>query len=156
MPRLALIFALLLTLTPLHARACTLPPAAENMASATLAAINAERSQRGMAPLATDPRLTSAAQAHACDSATRGRMGHEGSDGSTLADRVQREGYRYRSIAENVALGYPGPAAVVQGWMGSSGHRRNILTRNARDAGIGLAVGRDGALHWVLNLGAAR
>lgn len=155
MPHPSVLFALLLALLPLQARACTLPPAAESMVSATLAAINAERDRRGMAPLATDPRLTSAAQAHACDSATRGRMGHEGSDGSTLADRVQREGYRYRSIAENVALGYPDPTAVVQGWMGSSGHRRNLLMRNARDAGIGLALGRDGALHWVLNLGTA-
>jgi uncharacterized protein YkwD len=37
--------------------------------------------------------------------------------------------------------------------MGSAGHRRNILARDARDAGIGLAIARDGTLHWVLNLG---
>lgn len=156
MPRIALILTLLLTLAPLQAAACAQPKEAAAMAIATLTAINAERSQRGMAPLAANRRLTSAATAHACDSAARNRMGHQGSDGSTLADRVQREGYNFRNIAENVALGYPGPAAVVQGWMGSTGHRKNILSRNARDAGIGLALGRDGALHWVLNLGAAR
>lgn len=156
MSRRALFLTLMLTLAPLQGHACTQPQGAEAMAKATLAAINTARSERGMAPLTPDARLTSAAQSHACDSAKRGRMGHQGSDGSTLADRVQREGYRYRNIAENVALGYPDPAAVVQGWMGSTGHRKNILTRNARDAGIGLALGRDGALHWVLNLGAAR
>lgn len=156
MPRLQLILTLLVALGPAQAMACRQPEGAARMADATLAAINAERSQRGMAPLAPDPRLSDAALAHACDSAARNRMGHQGSDGSDLGDRVQRHGYRYRAIAENVAAGYPDPAAVVQGWMNSSGHRRNILTRNARDMGLGLATARDGTLHWVLNLGTDR
>lgn len=52
-----------------------------------------------------------------------------------------------------MAKGYPGPAAVMRGWMDSPGHRRNILLRGAEDVGIGMAVGRDGDLHWVLVLG---
>lgn len=34
--------------------------------------------------------------------------------------------------------------AVVQGWMGSSGHRRNLLNRRITSAGGGLAVDRAG------------
>ncbi len=153
MSRLAFVVSLLITLSPGAALACRQPEDAARVLQATLAAINAERSQRGMAALVPDPRLQQAAQTHACDSATRNRMGHHGSDDSTLATRVQRQGYRFRSIAENVAAGHPTPAAVVRGWMGSAGHRRNILARDARDAGIGLAIARDGTLHWVLNLG---
>jgi uncharacterized protein YkwD len=156
MSRLSLILTLLLTLGPAQAMACRQPDDAARMAEATLAAINAERDQRGMATLTPDPRLISAALAHACDSAARNRMSHRGSDGSDLGDRVKREGYRYRAIAENVAAGYRTPASVVQGWMDSSGHRRNILTRNARDVGLGIATASDGTLHWVLNLGTDR
>ena len=70
-----------------------------------------------------------------------------------LGDRAARAGYDFREIAENVAQGYPSPAAVTRGWMESRGHRRNILMRNAQDAGIGIAIGRGGDLHWVLKLG---
>ena len=156
MSRLSLILTLLLTLGPAQAMACRQPDDAARMSEAALAAINVEREQRGMAVLTPDPRLTEAALIHACDSAARNRMGHDGSDGSDLGDRVKREGYRYRAIAENVAAGYRTPTSVVQGWMTSSGHRRNILTRNARDMGLGIATAGDGTLHWVLNLGTDR
>lgn len=146
--------AILLALALAHpAAACTLPAKAKALAAETLAAINAERQAKRLAPLTADPRLTKAAQAHACDSATRNRMGHDGSDGSDLADRATRAGYAYREIAENVTQGYASPRSVTQGWMNSAGHRRNILMRNAKEAGMGIAVGPDGDLHWVLKLG---
>ena len=158
MPRRALapLLSVALLLAGGPALACRLPEGAARLADATLAAINAERGQRGMALLDPDPQLTAAAQAHACDSAARNQMSHRGSDGSNIARRVQREGYAYRVIAENVAAGYRSAGAVMQGWMNSSGHRRNILDRTARDVGIGLATARDGTLHWVLNLGSRR
>jgi len=145
--------ALCLALATSPAAACTLPADAKALAAETLAAINAERQAKRLAPLTADPRLSRAAQDHACDSATRNRMGHDGSDGSDLGDRAARAGYAFREIAENVAQGYPSPAAVTRGWMESRGHRRNILMRNAQDAGIGIAIGRGGDLHWVLKLG---
>lgn len=149
--RLALLACLALSATP--AAACRLPANAGALAEQTLAAINSFRNSKGLKPVVEDPRLQSAARAHACDSAARGRMGHDGSDGSTLADRVAREGYRYRSVAENVAQGYPSPQAVTQGWVDSRGHRRNMLMREAQDAGLAVAIDASGDLHWVLVLG---
>jgi uncharacterized protein YkwD len=150
---LRLTLCLFLAMAATEANACRIPDAGNRMIEATLQAINEERASKGLAALARDPRLSKAAQSHACDSAARNRMGHEGSDGSTLGDRANRAGYRYREVAENVAQGYPSAASVVQGWMASRGHRRNILMRGAEDAGIGLAVGGTGDLHWVLVLG---
>ena len=141
------------TIAASPATACRLPDGAEALARNALAAINGERQAKNLAPLRQDPRLQQAAQSHACDSATRNRMGHDSSDGSDLGQRATRAGYDYREIAENVAQGYPSPASVTQGWMESPGHRRNILMRKAKDAGLGIAVGRNGDLHWVLNLG---
>lgn len=135
------------------AAACNLPLEAEGLRQDALIEINAERQANNLAPLRLDPRLQKAAQAHACDSATRNRMGHDGSDGRDLGDRAKDAGYAYREIAENVAQGYPSPQAVTGGWMASPGHRRNILMRRATDAGLGIAVGTNGDLHWVLNLG---
>lgn len=147
---------LALALLSLPAAACDLPPRAEALRDAVLAQVNAERSAKGLRPLTAAPALTQAAQSHACDSADRNRMGHDGSDGSTLATRVKREGYRFREVAENVAQGYPSPDAVMQGWMASTGHRRNILSPGVQQAGVGIAIGGNGDLHWVLNLGRPR
>ena len=112
-----------------------------------LALVNAERSARGLAPMRYDDRLVRAAQQHSEDQARAGRLSHTGSDGSTVARRVDRVGYSWRSLAENVAYGYPDVAAVMAGWMASDGHRRNILSANV-DFGVGLAHGADGRPYW--------
>ena len=74
-------------------------------------------------------------------------MTHTGSDGSTVAVRVDRVGYGWRSLAENVAFGYTDVSAVMAGWMASDGHRRNILSSNTH-LGLGVAAGADGRLYW--------
>jgi uncharacterized protein YkwD len=74
-------------------------------------------------------------------------MSHTGSDGSTVAVRADRVRYPWRSLAENVAYGYPDVTAVMAGWMASDGHRRNILSANV-DLGVGLAYGADGRPYW--------
>lgn len=109
--------------------------------------VNAERVQQGLAPLRYDSRLATAAQRHADDQAQRQQMSHTGGDGSSAGDRISRAGYGWRSWSENVALGYSSPAAVVNGWMNSSGHRGNILSANV-DTGVGAAVGPDGRIYW--------
>jgi len=41
-------------------------------------------------------------------------------------------------VAENVAMGYPTGRAVVRAWMGSEGHRANILNRGFRLLGMAM------------------
>ncbi len=49
--------------------------------------------------------------------------------------------------AENIAMGYTSPAAAVEGWMNSSGHRANIMNRDLRYLSTGM---RDnGTKYWV-------
>jgi uncharacterized protein YkwD len=125
------------------------PPAAavSPMLRDMLARVNAERASRGLAPMRYDDRLVLAAQRHSDDQARSGRMSHTGSDGSNVAVRVDRVGYSWRSLAENVAYGYPDVEAVTAGWMESEGHRRNILSANVH-IGVGLAIGADGLPYW--------
>ena len=125
---------------------------------AVVAAINDRRIANGLAPLTGNAALDQAAQRHAADMAASGRLGHTGSDGSSMEDRVRGAGYSYRSLGENVAVGQAGAAEVVADWMDSPGHRANILMAEAREIGVGFAegaaVGNMPGRFWVLVVGA--
>lgn len=96
----------------------------------------------------SDARLVAAAQAHSEDQARRGEMSHVGGDGSSVGVRVDRAGYPWRSVAENVALGPSTPLEAMNAWMDSPGHRGNILSASNTQIGIGVAMGADGRLYW--------
>lgn len=96
-------------------------------------------------PLALEARLTRAAQLHSEDMRESGKMSHTGSDGSTLAQRIDRQGYAWASAGENVAWGHPTPEAVVAGWLGSDGHCANLMHAGFTDLG----AGEDGSF-WTL------
>ena len=49
-----------------------------------------------------------------------------------------------RAVGENVAYGYSSGAAVMNGWMNSSGHRGNIMNDRYRLLGVGAAQDSDG------------
>jgi uncharacterized protein YkwD len=128
-----------------------LPPTAADpgtVARRALALVNQARAQprrcgsRSLpaAPaLALDATLGSVAAAHARDMAHTGRMAHEGSDGSTAAERVTRAGYPWRTVAENVAAGDRTAEAVVQTWLDSPGHCANLMNPDVREMGIAYA-----------------
>lgn len=97
---------------------------------------NTERSRFGLRPLRFSCRLYEAAKIHTIDMARNRRMSHTGSDGSRLGDRVNRVGYPYSRVGENVAYGQRTPEAVVRSWMNSQGHRQNILNPNFTEIGV--------------------
>ncbi|MBK8051345.1 MAG: CAP domain-containing protein [Anaerolineales bacterium] len=99
--------------------------------------VNAERTAHGCSPLNTNSALTSAATKHSSDMANNDFFSHTGSDGSQPWDRMTAAGYNWSNAAENIAAGYTTPAEVVDGWMGSSGHRKNMLNCDLKDTGVG-------------------
>jgi uncharacterized protein YkwD len=78
-----------------------------------------------------------ASRCHSVDQWENGFMSHTGSDGSTLGQRLTREGYNWSAVGENVARGQSTPANVVNSWMSSDGHCRNIMNSNYVHVGIG-------------------
>jgi len=112
--------------------------------------INAERARRGLRPLAFNQSLDQMARIQAQNMAHFQKMAHVLPEARlpTLADRAHYTGYPFGEIAENVALGYPGPEAVVRGWMNSSGHRRNILNSGVVETGIAIARSSAGGLYY--------
>jgi uncharacterized protein YkwD len=121
---------------------------------------NDSRAAAGLPPLAAEARLTAAAQEHARDMLARGFYDHRSPEGAGPAQRAAAAGYRYRWVGENIAKGLFPADEVVERWMGSSGHRRNLLDRHAAEVGIGVAWGeqRDGEVValWVLLLAGPR
>jgi uncharacterized protein YkwD len=99
--------------------------------------INQHRISRGCQPFNLSPQISAAAQAHSQDMALNDFVGHTGSDGSSVGQRLTRAGYDWRMVAENIAAGQSTPEAVVDSWMGSSSHRANILNCALRDIGVG-------------------
>jgi uncharacterized protein YkwD len=118
--------------------------------SRIFALINAQRQHHGLRPLVYNAQLDRMAKIQADNMARFQKMAHTLPDASlpTLGDRARYVGYPYGRIAENVALGYPSAETVVEGWMNSSGHRRNILDGEVLETGIALARSSAGGLYY--------
>ena len=126
---------------------------ATSMAQQVLNITNSQRARVGASPLRLQSQLIAAAQAHSNDMARHLFMSHTGSNGSSMADRIRRHGYRGGWLAENVAMGQSSSQDVMRAWMNSSGHRKNILRRNYRYMGIAYARGRNNRLYWTQTFG---
>lgn len=109
---------------------------------------NQERLKLGLAPLRMDGMLNASAELHSQDMATRNYFSHQGMDGTQPWDRMRSQGYTYSRAAENIAFGQLTPQQVVNDWMNSPGHRRNILDPNLKDIGVGYYNG-----YWTQNFG---
>jgi uncharacterized protein YkwD len=142
--------------------------------------INRERKAQGLSALRFDDRLSRIARSHSKDMASRSYFSHESPEGRDFSFRYQEQGYtcaiRTGSTihrgAENIALGHlyrsirtvNGVVSsydwytleqlaqeIVQGWMNSPGHRKNILTPHWQNEGIGISFALDGAVYVTQN-----
>ena len=116
--------------------------------AATLCLINRERTRRGMGLVHSQTRLRNAATKHSRAMVSKGFFDHSSPAGSTAATRVRAAGYLRGAasfqLGENIGAGESAlatPAAMVDAWMHSAGHRYNILHRSFRDIGIGIVMG---------------
>jgi uncharacterized protein YkwD len=97
--------------------------------------VNAERSSRGLAPLTRDGCADGRARQQAARMAAAGSLSHQDLRGALAECGSTR-------AAENVGYGDVSPERLVELWMASSGHRRNILDPALTHLGSG-AVRRD-------------
>ena len=127
-----------------------LQPAAHNLAqvrAAVLCLHNRERQAHGLPALRQNAKLRRAAQGHSYDMVVARYFAHDSLSGAGMADRILHTGYargRGWSLGENLAWGTGSlatAAEIQRAWMESPGHRANILRRQFREIGIGIAVG---------------
>lgn len=109
--------------------------------------VNQIREENGLEPFVYNETLAETARAHSQDMIDRNFFDHTNPDGKSPFDRMRENGLSYSMAAENIAVGYPSPEAVVEGWMNSEGHRANILG-GCEELGVGLALGGSYGYYW--------
>jgi uncharacterized protein YkwD len=107
-----------------------------------LGLINGERTARGLSPLRLDRQLTAVARSHSAEMAATGVVGHLSPRTGNAADRVKKMGLNPLLVAENVGRAYSAGQAH-RGFMGSPGHRANVLEPRVTAVGIGIVAGRE-------------
>ena len=116
--------------------------AADRLESQVLVELNQIRRRHGLTPLRLSKPLSAAADTHSRAMGTHGFFDHDSRDGSEFWQRVQRfysdDGYRSWSVGENLlwSSGQLSATAALKLWMGSPGHRKNILTARWREIGL--------------------
>lgn len=138
-------------------------PAAADWGERILSHVNDFRAENGLIPLSRNRLLDQAAQAHAEDMARRDFFAHTTPEGTGPAARVDRTGYHWSVVLENLAAGQPTPREVVDGWIRSkTGHREAMLSKEVRELGVGYRyLPRDGGRltvhhYWAMTLAAPR
>lgn len=100
--------------------------------------------------------LRSAARNHSADMATNNYFSHTSQDGRSFSDRIWEAGYSGEvPLGENIAAGMSTAPAVVNSWMNSSGHCRNIMNTGFKDIGVGYAfvAGSTYGRYWTQSFG---
>ena len=114
--------------------------------------INAERAKEGLSALSMDIDLVEAAMQRAAENviavALTENLDHNRPDGSafwTVSDKA---------FGENIAAGQRTPESVVAAWMGSTGHKGNILDKTFTCVGIGcVKIGTGYYCYWAQEFG---
>lgn len=122
----------------------------ERVRAEMLARVNAQRKKAGAPPLRSNTRLDLAAQRHAEDMLARNFFAHASPEGKTVRDRAQAAGYDWRMVGENIAEGQLSVDEVMDTWMHSPGHRKNILDPGFKELGVGLALGQSGGRYRIV------
>ena len=108
--------------------------------------VNQERIAAGLQPLSVSEELMSVAFVRARE--TTIHFDHTRPDGRSCFTILGENNIAYRAAGENIAYGYSNSESVMAGWMGSPGHRSNILNSNFTHMGVGCYIS-GGRLYWV-------
>jgi Cysteine-rich secretory protein family len=121
--------------------------------TALLQATNQARTANGLNLLQYDDQLALAARHHALEMATLNYFSHQSPTpgSSTPPERAANGGSPYVFIGENIAKMPPGDLAqsTTDGWMGSPGHRENLLKPEFSHVGFGTAQDTQGYTYVV-------
>lgn len=113
--------------------------------------VNLQRKARGLSRLSLSGDLLQVARAYSRRMAEEKFFSHLDPEGRSVQQRVREARIRWTALGENLAMsaGYINPvAAAFNGWMGSSGHRNNILAPDYEQTAVGVWVSPSGAVYF--------
>lgn len=121
-------------------------PDALSYAEQVVKLVNQERAKAGLAPLTLSQPVASAAQVRAKEITQS--FSHTRPDGRSFSTALTEQKVSYRSSGENIAWGQKTPEQVMQGWMNSEGHRKNIMNAKFTSIGVGYYRNASGVNYW--------
>jgi uncharacterized protein YkwD len=106
-----------------------------------LSEVNDVRAAHGLRPLKLSTGLTAAARQHTFEMLDDGYFEHESANGAPFWRRVEQfypQASGFWEVGENLIWCSPSLRAkkAVELWMGSSGHRQNILSPKWKEIGV--------------------
>ena len=108
-------------------------------------------------PLVWQAALGNAAFAHSGDMAANRFLKHQGSGGTLAGERATAAGYLWRTVGENIAVGYGSVDEVMDGWLSSPGHCANIMDARFTQMGAAYAIaGARPRVYWTQVFGTPR
>jgi uncharacterized protein YkwD len=115
---------------------------------------NRSRAAAGRKALKIDSTLSSIARWRSKDMIRRGYFSHTIPGYGSVFDKLSAKGYCFKLAGENIGWNtYPDDVAtreIHQMFMGSSGHRKNILGKAWDRIGVGAYKGKDGKKMWTV------
>ncbi|NMS90275.1 sporulation protein [Clostridioides difficile] len=110
--------------------------------------VNIERAKAGLNPLTLDSSVSNVATKKSQDMIDNNYFSHNSPTYGSPFDMLKKFGISYKTAGENIAMGQKTPKEVVNAWMNSEGHRKNILNPNFSKIGVGVAQKSGGSLYW--------
>ncbi|PLR98856.1 CAP domain-containing protein [Bacillus sp. T33-2] len=98
---------------------------------------NEQRAKHGLPALKLDAQLSKVAKEKSLDMQRKGYFSHTSPTYGSPFDMMKKFGITYRAAGENIAKGQRSPEEVVNAWMNSDGHRKNILNSSYTHIGVG-------------------
>jgi len=109
--------------------------------------VNIDREKVGLNGLTMNSTLNNAAMKRAEE--LQQSFSHARPDGSNCSTVLSQFNITYFAAGENIAMNYPSPEAVVDGWMNSPGHKANILNERFTQLGVGVSKNDENTYQWV-------
>lgn len=104
-------------------------------------------------PMVWNNNLEKAAKGHAWDMSNNNYFSHTSKDGRSMEDRIVFAGYIFNgfksfAIGENIAFGQTSITEVMNGWIKSPGHCKNLMNPQFKEVGVA-----EDHTYWVQDFG---
>ena len=115
--------------------------------------INQARKDAGIPEMTVNAQLMNAAQGHSLDMACNNFLGHSGSDGSWIGNRLINAGYTNPYYMEIIAIGLPQDAMIQ--WRNDKDHWDVVLNSGLTEFGVGYVYSKFSAFggYWTVDMG---
>lgn len=111
----------------------------------------AREANGGLVSLKSNSILNAIAAKRVDDMFTYQYFSHSSPSNMDMINLAKNEGYNYSAIGENIIMGdFDSSMEVVNTWMGSAGHRANILSTQYDEIGVAIKKGLyNGREQWI-------